>query len=49
MPKIKSTHGMSVAEGAFWFFAVLMTFGFAYPVYRMRKRKLDRTTVTRLP
>lgn len=38
-----------MAEGTFWFFAVLMTFGFAYPVYRARRHKLNRTTVTRLP
>jgi len=44
--KIKSKHGMSVAEGTFWFFACICTVGVAYPFYRARKHKLDRTTTT---
>jgi len=47
--KIKSRHGMSVAEGTFWAFAIICTCGLAYPAYRARKHSLDRTTTTYLP
>lgn len=46
MSKAVSKHGMSVAEGTFWFFACICTLGLAYPAYRARKHKLDRTTTT---
>lgn len=46
--EIVSTSGMSVAEGTFWFFAVLCSCGFLYPMYRARKHKLDRITRTRI-
>lgn len=46
--KAVSKHGMSVAEGTFWFFAVICSCGIAYPAYRARKHKLDRTTVTHI-
>ncbi len=46
--KIKSKHGMTVAEGTFWFFASICTLGLAYPAYRARKHNLDRTTTTYL-
>ena len=48
MTTIKSRHGMSVIEGTFWFFACIFTLGLAYPAYRARKHKLDRTTVTHI-
>ena len=44
--KIVSTRGMSVAEGSLWAFAILCTCGLAWPFYRARKHKLDRTTTT---
>lgn len=37
---------MSVAEGTIWWFMIFCTCGLAYPAYRARKHKLDRTTVT---
>ena len=47
VPKtIQSTSGMSVAEGAAWWVAIFFTFGLAYPFYRARKHKANRTTVT---
>ena len=44
--KIESTSGMSVTEGAIWWFAIICTCGLAYPAYRARKHKADRTTTT---
>lgn len=49
MAKIKSKHGMSVAEGTCWFFLNLCTIGLTYPAYRARKHKLDRVTTTYIP
>lgn len=46
--EIVSTTGMSVAEGTFWFCAVLCSCGILYPAYRARKHKLDRTTRTKV-
>lgn len=46
MAKIRSRHGMSVAEGTAWWLAVIFTCGLAYPLYRARKHQADRTTVT---
>ncbi len=48
MTTIKSTHGMSVAEGTVWAIVIVCTCGLAYPAYRARKHKLDRTTTTRI-
>jgi hypothetical protein len=44
--QIITRKGMSVAEGALWAFAIVMTLGLAYPAYRARKHKLDRTSRT---
>lgn len=44
--KVESTSGMSVAEGAAWWLAIFCTCGLAYPFYRARKHKADRTTTT---
>jgi len=47
MPRtIKTTTGMSAAEGALHGFMILMTCGLWYPVYRLRKHQLDRTSKT---
>jgi hypothetical protein len=48
MSKIKSRNGMSMAETACWWFAVTVSCGILYPVYRARKHAADRTTVTDL-
>lgn len=45
--KVTGTKGMSVAEGTVWAFLCVCTCGLAYPAYRARKHKLDRTTVFR--
>jgi hypothetical protein len=47
--KIQSKTGMSIVEGAGWWFAIFLTCGLAYPLYRARKHKADRTTVTVIP
>lgn len=44
--KIKSKHGMSVAEGAVHALLIFITCGLWYPVYRARKHSVDRTTTT---
>lgn len=49
MAKIKSKHGMSVAEGSVHAFLIVFTFGLWYPVYRARKHSVDRTTTTYVP
>ena len=44
--KIKSKHGMSVAEGLVHWTLIFCTCGLWYPVYRARKHSVDRTTTT---
>jgi hypothetical protein len=44
--KITTVSGMSVAEGSIWWLMIMCTCGLAYPAYRARKHKLDRTART---
>lgn len=45
---IKSKHGMSAIEGLFHALMIVCTVGMWYPVYRLRKHSVDRTTTTYL-
>lgn len=44
--KITSTSGMSIGEGLAWWVMIICTCGLAWPLYRARRHKLNRTTTT---
>jgi hypothetical protein len=49
LPKvITSKTGMPAGEAAFHWLMIFCTFGFWWPVYKLRKRAADRTTTTYL-